>query len=171
MMCLLSHVLAMECLDAVSASTSENASQLFGCVLEAQSTGDKRLAVAALQRVLEKYEHRAPAGVNVPCLLRSVPESSSCKCVEYCLYVLRLLELQHGSSLQRSSQAKWRTKTPLSLSARYLKEAGILITTDLLRSVSNILNSRCSSKKLEDGPDCTINTNFHNQGIRLVLPE
>ncbi|KAI9770778.1 MAG: hypothetical protein M1840_003028 [Geoglossum simile] len=61
---------AMECLDVVSASTSESASQLFGCVLEAQSTGDKRIAVAALQRVLEKYEHRAPAGVNVPCLLR-----------------------------------------------------------------------------------------------------
>ena|SRR5579862_942084 len=68
------HVLAMECLDAVSASTSENASQLFGCVLEAQSTGDKRLAVAALQRVLEKYEHGAPVGVNMPCLLRSVPD-------------------------------------------------------------------------------------------------
>src|SRR4051794_20406816 len=61
--------LATECLDKVSSSTSEDASLLYACVLEAQSTGDKLQAVAALQRVLEKYEHRAPAGVHVPSLL------------------------------------------------------------------------------------------------------
>jgi hypothetical protein len=61
---------ATECLDRVSTSTSEDANLLYACILEAQSTGDKRQAVAALQRVLEKYEHGAPASVHVPCLLR-----------------------------------------------------------------------------------------------------
>jgi hypothetical protein len=43
---------------------------LYACVLEAQQTGDKREAVAALQKVLEKYDYKAPKGIHLPALLR-----------------------------------------------------------------------------------------------------
>jgi hypothetical protein len=40
--------------------------------MEAQSAGDKRQAISALERVLEKYDHSAPAGIHLPALLRHV---------------------------------------------------------------------------------------------------
>ena len=43
---------------------------LYACVLEAQQAGDKRQAVIALQKVLEKYGYGTPAGVHLPALLR-----------------------------------------------------------------------------------------------------
>lgn len=38
--------------------------------MEAQSTGDKKQAINALQHVLDKYEYSAPAGIHLPALLR-----------------------------------------------------------------------------------------------------
>jgi hypothetical protein len=38
--------------------------------MEAQSAGNKRQAISALERVLEKYDHSAPAGIHLPALLR-----------------------------------------------------------------------------------------------------
>jgi hypothetical protein len=40
--------------------------------MEAQSAGDKKQAINALQRVLEKYNYNAPAGIHLPALLRLV---------------------------------------------------------------------------------------------------
>ncbi len=40
--------------------------------MEAQSVGDKRQAINALERVLEKYDFNAPAGIHLPALLRCV---------------------------------------------------------------------------------------------------
>ncbi|TKA58186.1 hypothetical protein B0A49_06961 [Cryomyces minteri] len=50
--------------------SAKDSTLLFACVLEAQQSGEKRQAVAALQRVLEKYSYDAPAGVHLPALLR-----------------------------------------------------------------------------------------------------
>ena len=38
--------------------------------MEAQSIGDKRQAISALKHVLDKYDYAAPAGINLPALLR-----------------------------------------------------------------------------------------------------
>jgi hypothetical protein len=54
----------------VCRSSSKDATLLFACVMEAQSTGDNMQAIAALERVLDKYDHSAPAGVHLPALLR-----------------------------------------------------------------------------------------------------
>ncbi|KAF2804066.1 SPO22-domain-containing protein [Mytilinidion resinicola] len=62
--------LATQCLDIVCQQSTKDATLLYACVLEAQQTGDKRQAVVALQKVLEKYDYGAPAGVNLPALLR-----------------------------------------------------------------------------------------------------
>ena len=62
---------AAECLDHVCRSSAKDATLLYACVMEAQSAGDKRQAICALEKVLEKYEHSAPAEIHLPALLRS----------------------------------------------------------------------------------------------------
>ncbi|KAF2839609.1 SPO22-domain-containing protein [Patellaria atrata CBS 101060] len=62
--------LALECLDIVCRESSKDATLLYACVLEAQQSGDRRQAVVALQKVLEKYQYSAPQGVHLPALLR-----------------------------------------------------------------------------------------------------
>lgn len=41
-------------------------------MLEAQRAGDRTQSVAAMQRVLDKYDYGAPSGVHLPALLRYV---------------------------------------------------------------------------------------------------
>lgn len=62
--------LAAECLDVVCQHSTKDDTLLYACVLEAQQAGDKRQAVIALQKVLEKYGYGAPVGVHLPALLR-----------------------------------------------------------------------------------------------------
>ncbi|KAI9826189.1 MAG: hypothetical protein M1819_007445 [Sarea resinae] len=64
--------LAAECLNAVCCSTSKDATLVYACVLEAQRLGNRAQTVAALEKVLEKYNYAAPKGVNLPALLRYV---------------------------------------------------------------------------------------------------
>jgi hypothetical protein len=61
---------AAECLDVVCRSSAKDATLLYACVMEAQSIGDKRQAINALERVLDKYDYAAPAGIHLPALLR-----------------------------------------------------------------------------------------------------
>lgn len=62
--------LAAECLDHICRSSAKDATLLYACVMEAQSSGSKRQAISALGKVLDRYEHSAPAGVHLPALLR-----------------------------------------------------------------------------------------------------
>jgi hypothetical protein len=64
--------IAAECLDHVCRSSAKDATLLYACVMEAQSAGSKRQAINALEKVLERYEHSAPAGIHLPALLRYV---------------------------------------------------------------------------------------------------
>ncbi|KAF1940662.1 SPO22-domain-containing protein [Clathrospora elynae] len=61
---------ASECLDFICRSSAKDATLLYACVMEAQSAGDKRQAISALERVLDKYEYSAPTGIHLPALLR-----------------------------------------------------------------------------------------------------
>jgi len=62
--------LAADCLEAICKQSAKDATLLYACALEAQQVGDRAQAVAALQRVLEKYDYGAPQGVHLPALLR-----------------------------------------------------------------------------------------------------
>ncbi|KAH0544865.1 hypothetical protein FGG08_001094 [Glutinoglossum americanum] len=104
---------ATECLDIVSANTSEDASLLYACILEAQSTGNKRLAVAALQRVLEKCEHKAPAGVHVPSRIL-IAEIGSSK-VAHVDSVVSLCKLFEGAATQAKTSRKPQAAQPSQL--------------------------------------------------------
>jgi hypothetical protein len=61
---------AAECLNIVCRNSAKDATLIYACVMEAQSVGDKRQAISALQKVLEKYDHTAPSGIHLPALLR-----------------------------------------------------------------------------------------------------
>jgi hypothetical protein len=68
-----SHILittAAECLDHICRSSAKDATLLYACVMEAQSAGDKKQAISALERVLDKYDCSAPTGIHLPALLR-----------------------------------------------------------------------------------------------------
>lgn len=62
--------LAADCLDVVCRNSLKDATLLYACVLEAQSIGDKRQAIIALEKVLEKHEVTASVGLHLPALLR-----------------------------------------------------------------------------------------------------
>ena len=64
--------LAAKCLEVVHNASSEDSNLLYACVLDAQEVGDKDLAVAALQLVLEKYQYNAPSTIHLPALLRCI---------------------------------------------------------------------------------------------------
>lgn len=63
---------AAECLDLVCRQSSKDATLLYACALEAKGSGNRREAIAALEKVLDKYDHAVPADVHLPTLLRSV---------------------------------------------------------------------------------------------------
>jgi len=66
---------AAECLDSISCQPSKDATLLYACVLQAQQSGNKNQAIAALQRVLTTYNYDAPRGVHLPALMRLVTRS------------------------------------------------------------------------------------------------
>jgi hypothetical protein len=67
---------AAECLENISRNSAKDATLLYACVMEAQSTGDKKEVVNTLGRVLDKYDYSAPTGIHLPALLRYDPTSA-----------------------------------------------------------------------------------------------
>jgi hypothetical protein len=61
---------AAECLESVCRQSSKDATLLYACVLEAQNFGNRREAILALEKVLDKYDYSAPTGIHLPALLR-----------------------------------------------------------------------------------------------------
>ena len=61
---------AMESLDAVCVGSTEDATLLYACVLEAQRLGDNQQTIVSLQRILDNYGYGAQSGVHLPALLR-----------------------------------------------------------------------------------------------------
>jgi hypothetical protein len=64
--------LAAQCLQSIGSSSSDkDPTLLYACVLDAQQTGNKFQALAALQMVIEKYSYGALTKIHLPSLLRS----------------------------------------------------------------------------------------------------
>lgn len=59
-----------ECLDLVCRQSAQDATLLYACAVEAKNSGNKKEAIAALEMVLDKYDHAAPADIHLPTLLR-----------------------------------------------------------------------------------------------------
>jgi hypothetical protein len=59
-----------ECLDLICRQSSKDATLLYACALEAKDIGNRQQAIAALGKILDKYDHAAPADVHLPILLR-----------------------------------------------------------------------------------------------------
>ncbi|KAF2463463.1 SPO22-domain-containing protein [Lindgomyces ingoldianus] len=131
-----------ECLDHICRHSSKDATLLYACVLEAQSTGDKRQAIVALQKVLDKYDYSAPAGIHLPALLREAPPATSGKLVKdghlSSDVVEELCKLFEGACAQANasrrrpsnpaqqlfnpSEFEWFSKNAYNLSLKYCAE-------------------------------------------------
>jgi hypothetical protein len=83
---------AAECLDYICRSSAKDATLLYACVMEAQGTGDKKQAISALERVLNRYDYSAPEGIHLPALLRYVINSSFDIIIDPCRTTARLLK-------------------------------------------------------------------------------
>lgn len=62
--------LAVQCLGTVCRQSLDDTTLLYACVVEAQQSGNKRQGIAALEKLLERYNKNAPADVHLPALLR-----------------------------------------------------------------------------------------------------
>jgi hypothetical protein len=62
--------LASECLTKVYNASSTDATLLYACVMDAYEVRASEISVAALQLVLEKYDHNIPSTIHLPALLR-----------------------------------------------------------------------------------------------------
>lgn len=62
--------LATSSLERLCKGSEKDATLLYACVLEAMQTGEKQQVIAALKKVLDKYDSGAPKGVHLPALLR-----------------------------------------------------------------------------------------------------
>lgn len=75
----------------------KDATILYACVLEAQSAGDRRQTINALEKVLDKYDYSAPEGVHLPALLRYAR-------MHYCTTYLIDTDVRLGHSHQSLSR-------------------------------------------------------------------
>ena len=61
---------ASECLEAIASAATNDPSLLYACCLHSMEGNDKRMTLAALQVVLEKFNYGPPMPVHLPSLLR-----------------------------------------------------------------------------------------------------
>lgn len=61
---------ASECIEAIFSSSSNDPSLLYACCLHSIQGNNKKLTLAALQLVLEKFNYTPPLPVHLPSLLR-----------------------------------------------------------------------------------------------------
>ncbi|KAF2689190.1 SPO22-domain-containing protein [Lentithecium fluviatile CBS 122367] len=59
-----------ECLDLVCRQSSKDATLPYACALDAQNSGNRRAAIEALNKIVDKYDHAAPTDVHYPALVR-----------------------------------------------------------------------------------------------------
>lgn len=61
---------ATECLEKICKNSTNDATILYACVLEAQRIGDLAQSSLTLQKLLQTFNYDVPAGVNLPAILR-----------------------------------------------------------------------------------------------------
>ena len=61
---------ASESIEGILKASAGDGKYLYACALEAHQTGNRTLALQALSKVLEFYEHHTPGDIELPALLR-----------------------------------------------------------------------------------------------------
>lgn len=121
--------LAAECLERVSKHASKDPSHLYACVLEAQQSNMRSIAVAALRALTDQL----PAGTHLPALLRCTARmmiaelgSSDCPAPHHVEELVLLFEraaknippIRQGSDSQWRSEVQWWSKNCYNLALR-----------------------------------------------------
>ncbi|ORY11635.1 meiosis protein SPO22/ZIP4 like-domain-containing protein [Clohesyomyces aquaticus] len=171
---------AIQCLDQVCRQSSKDATLLYACVLEAQSIGNKRQAIIALEKVLEKYDYNAPEGVHLPALLRCTGRLLIQQLVKNdemdTGVVEEICKLFEGASTQarasrrrpsnpalqlfNASEFKWFSKNSYNLSVKYCAEMPPRNLTRLLGSCIEFIKLLQEQDKPETNPDLPLRLIF-----------
>lgn len=170
---------AAECLDLVSKHSLKDATLLYACVLEAQQHGNRRQAVLALQKVLDKYEYAAPQGVHLPALLRcaarllmtelvdnGIPENVGndlCKIFEGAATQAR--NSKRGASTSKSpdftaTELDWFSGNSYNLSLKYCTELHPEHLARLLASCVQFIELRQKEASVEDNSNLDLRRAF-----------
>ena len=158
--------LAIESLSVITTQADRDPTFLYGCVLEAQKSQMRQIAIAALQAIVDKV----PQSVHSPSLLRCTAklligelENQERNLDEVMEETLRLFEnacanqhaIQSGNSEQRRIELQWWMKNSYNVAVKY---CGQLHPEHLVRML------RVCTKLMEfypndDGP-------MHNDGLK-----
>ncbi|KAF2281473.1 SPO22-domain-containing protein [Westerdykella ornata] len=134
--------LAASCLETICKKSSKDVTLLYACVLEALNSGDKRQTINALERVLDRYDYSAPAGVHLPAVLRCTARALTSElvkdgklCDSVMEEVCKVFEggcAQAKASLRRpttpahelftASEFEWFSKNSYNLALKYCAE-------------------------------------------------
>ncbi|KAK5112103.1 hypothetical protein LTR62_004445 [Meristemomyces frigidus] len=151
--------LALESLAWITRHAAKDSSYLYACVLEAQDTNMRRIAVAALQALITQ---QLP-GVHLPTLLRCTARFLICELdVEEndidktSAEVVPLFEraakntalLRQGTDAQWRAEIQWWSKTAYNLALRLCNDVGLEWLMRLLSACTHFLD--CYED--EDGP-------------------
>lgn len=144
--------LATKCLQNVAKHASKDSTHLYGCVIEAQRSPMRHMAVMALQAVLGQR----PPGIHLACLLRCTVRlliaeldaaADDAKLNKVASEVLRIFEAAARSidAFRQTSQDTWRTevqwwsKNAYNLSIRHCGDIDPEHTVGLLNVCSTFL--------------------------------
>ncbi|PSN68963.1 SPO22-domain-containing protein [Corynespora cassiicola Philippines] len=145
---------AAECLDLVCRGLHTDATFLQGCIVESLSAGDRHQTIAALGKVLEKYDGNVPNDIHLPALLRLTAKLLHLELTKDSKLNVDILEQlctvfeaaynhakaskQHPSNQTQQnfglSEYKWFAKNTYNLSLKYCSEMHPTTLTKLLKT-------------------------------------
>lgn len=143
--------MASECLSALVKHDDKERRYLFACVLEAQQSGNRALAIAAFQALLEQ----PPTGVQLPALLRCTArllmeelESSAEHLSEAAHELVRVFEtaaensktFRRGPESQWLAEIQWWSKNAFNVALRLCAEVDPEHLARLLKACRKLLD-------------------------------
>ncbi|KAB8339033.1 hypothetical protein FH972_021969 [Carpinus fangiana] len=169
--------LASECLESLAKNTSQDVTVLYACVLEAQNSGYRDLALSALQKVLEQFDYSVPCGVHLPALVRCTAKlllsgiadgpkaggrDTARELSELFKGALKSAQKQTAASeILEVKELEWFVRTTYNTSILYYTEWSFEIVIDLLDTCIGfilLLQSRSNpevSEESEESKDAT----------------
>ncbi|KAI4944815.1 hypothetical protein J4E91_008503 [Alternaria rosae] len=158
-------IFAAECLDYVCRSSAKDATLLYACVMEAQSVGSKRQAINALEKVLEKYEHSAPAGIHLPALLRSTARMLESELTKDGNIDTGILEqicnvFEGAKELFTAVEFEWFSKNAYNMSLKYCAEMPPGLLVRLLGCCTEFIKLLKEKTQLDSDGDLCLRLGF-----------
>lgn len=148
------HVMAADCFEAIAKHSSQEPKLLYGCVLEAQQSGNRPEAIRALQAVLVKCSIGGFGDVHLPSLLRCTirlqiselsvtPSSDAVDAVCASFRGAAVTMIQQPKSFD-DRELDWLVANSYNLALKYYSEWSLSAILDLLEACIAFSSHRLS---------------------------